>query len=79
MCFDAGREGCGLWFSEVEESRVELPYTRYGVGGHCLYLEIMMSLSVWRAVRGILGPQKSLVHIHAAGSQHEVAYVDGRL
>ena len=79
MGFDAGREGCGLWFSEVEESRAELPYTRYGVGGHCLRLESMTSLSVWRAVRGILGPQKSSVHIHAAGSQHEVAYVDGVL
>ena len=79
MCFNAGREGYGLWFSKVEESRVELPYTRYGVGGHCLYLESMTSLSVWRAVRGILRPQKSSLHIHAAGSQYEVGYVDGRL
>ena len=73
MCFDAGREGCGLWFSKVKESRVELPYTRYGVSGQCLCLESMTSLSVWRSVRGILGPQKSSAHIHAAGSQHEVA------
>ena len=73
MFFDAGREGCGLWFSEVEESLVEFPYTRYGVGGDCLCLESMTSLSVWRAVRDILGPQKSSVHIHAARSQHEVA------
>ena len=79
MCFDASREGCGLWFSVVEESRAELHYTRYGVGGHCLCLESMTSLSVWRAVRGILGPQKPSVHIHVARSQHEVAYVDGRL
>ena len=34
---------------------------------------ILGSLSVWRAVRGILGPQKSSVHIHAAGSVHEIA------
>ena len=73
MCFDASREGCGLWFSEVEESRAELPYTRYGVGGHCLFLESMTSLPVWREFRGIFGPQKSSVHIHVAGSQHEVA------
>ena len=31
----------------------------------------MTSLSIWRAVRGILRPQKSSVHIHAAGYQYE--------
>ena len=37
--FDAIREGCGLWFSVVEEPRAKLPHTWYGVGGHCLCFE----------------------------------------
>ena len=47
MCSDAIQESYGLWFSVVEESRTELPYTRYGVGGHCLCREGLASLSVW--------------------------------
>ena len=46
MCFDAVWEGYGLWFSVVKEPRAELPYARYGVGGHCLCLEDMAPLSI---------------------------------
>ena len=57
MRSDAVREGHSLWFSPVEESRVELPHTRYGVGGHSLHLEDLAPLVIWRAVRGVLRPQ----------------------
>ena len=39
MCFDAVREGSSLWFSLIEESCAELPYTQHGVGGRSLRLE----------------------------------------
>ena len=26
VCYDVVREGCGLWFSTVEESRAKLPH-----------------------------------------------------
>ena len=46
MCFDAVREGSSLWFSPVEESRVELPHTRHRVGGRSLRLEDLGPLLV---------------------------------
>ena len=56
MCFDAVREGNSLWFSLVEESRAELPYTRHGVGGRSLRLEDLAPLLIRRGVRGVLKP-----------------------
>ena len=56
MCFDAVREGSGLWFLLVEESRVELPHTRYRVGGRSLRLEDLAPLLIRRGVRGVLKP-----------------------
>ena len=46
MCFDAVREGNSLWFSSVEESRVELPHTRHEVGGRSLRLEDLAPLFI---------------------------------
>ena len=46
MCFDAVQEGSSLWFSSVEESRAELPHTRYGVGGRGLRLEDLVPLLI---------------------------------
>ena len=56
MCFDAVRDGSNLWFSSVKESRVELPHTRYGVGGHSLRLEDLAPLLIRRGVPGVLRP-----------------------
>ena len=47
MCFDAVWEGSSLWFPLVEESLVELPHTRHGVGGHNLRLEDLVPLLIW--------------------------------
>ena len=77
MCFDAVREGSGLWFLTVEESRAELPYTLHGVGGHCLRLEDLVPLLIRRVVRGVLRPQKSEVYFHTARPQYEATQMDG--
>ena len=45
-----------VWFSSVEESRVELPHTRHGVGGRSLRLEYLAPLLIWRGVRVVLRP-----------------------
>ena len=55
-CVDAIREGSSLWFSSVEESRAELPYTRHGVSGRSLRLEDLAPLLIRRGVRGVLRP-----------------------
>ena len=84
MYCDASKDGLGCVLMQagrvvaygsrkLKNHEQNYPYTLYGVGGHCLFLESMTSLPVWREFRGILGPQKSSVHFHAAGSQHEVA------
>ena len=77
MCFDAVREGSSLWFPSVEESLVELPHTRHGVGGRSLRLEYLVPLLIWRGVRGVLIPQKYDVYFHAAGPQYEATQMDG--
>ena len=77
MCFDAVREGSSLWFSSIEESRVELPHTRHGVGGRSLHLEDLAPLLIWRGVRGVLKPQKSEVYFHTTGPQYEATQMDG--
>ena len=42
MCSDAVWEGCGLWFSAVEESRAELPQ-------HDMELAaVVFALKIWR-------------------------------
>ena len=56
MCFDVVQGGSSLWFSPVEESRVELPHTRHGVGGRILRLEDLAPLLIRRGVRGVLRP-----------------------
>ena len=56
MCFDVVREGSGLWFPSVEESRAELPHTRHGVGGRSLRLNDLAPLLIQRGVRGVLRP-----------------------
>ena len=42
MCFDAVWEGSSLWFPSVEESWIELPHTRHGVGA------VVFALKIWR-------------------------------
>ena len=42
MCFDVVREDSSLWFSSVEESRAELPHTRYGLAA------VVFALKIWR-------------------------------
>ena len=67
MCFDAVREGSSLWFSSVEESRVELPYTRHGVGGRSLRLEDLAPLLIRRGdSQGV-----SLLSIFSTSKWHE--------
>ena len=56
MCFDVVREGSSLWFSSVEESRAELPHTRYGVSSRSLRLEDLAPLLIGQGVRGVLRP-----------------------
>ena len=43
-------------FLSVEESRLELPHTRHGVGGHSLRLEDLAPLPIRRGVQGVLKP-----------------------
>ena len=77
MCFDVVREGKGLWFPIVEESRAKLPYTCHGIDGHRFHLEDLAPLLIWQGLRGVLRPQKSKVYFHTAGPQYEATQMDG--
>ena len=77
MCVDAVREGSSLWFPSVEESLAELPHTRHGVGGSSFRLEDLAPLLIWRAIQGVLRPQKSKVYFYTARPQYEATQMDG--